>query len=233
MAVRGELTVRILVIEDDEAIGHLVRMALERDGQDVVHAMTAAEGLEFVDEWGPDVIILDLMLPDMSGFDVARRVREDSDVPIVMLTAKGQDSDKVTGLDIGADDYIVKPFSVSELTARIRAVARRTRGEVRRPSTSLSHRDLALDADERRVLRGSEEIALTKREFEVLRMLMQQAGKLVTRSAIAHAVWGRPASSAKNLLDVHMSALRKKLEDRPEAPVYIETVRGEGFRLID
>jgi DNA-binding response OmpR family regulator len=225
--------VRILVIEDDEAIGRLVRMALERDGQDVVHAMTAAQGMGFLEEWAPDVVILDIMLPDTSGLDVARKIRESSDVPIVMLTAKGEDSDKVAGLDIGADDYIVKPFSVSELAARIRAVTRRTKGEVRHPAASLTHRDLTLEADERRVLRGEEEISLTKREFEILRMLMQQAGKLVTRSAIAHAVWGRPASSAKNLLDVHMSALRKKLEDRSDHPVYVETVRGEGFRLID
>ena len=116
---------RILVIEDDESIGRLVKTALERDGQEVLHTMTATQGLQAFKDWDPDVIVLDLMLPDMSGLDVAKKVREDSTVPIVILTAKGQEADKVTGLDLGADDYIVKPFGVAELTARIRAAARR------------------------------------------------------------------------------------------------------------
>ena len=225
---------RILVIEDDPSIGRLVRMTFERDNQDVVHAATAAQGLEVLRDWQPDVIVLDLMLPDMSGLDVTRTIRESSDVPIVILTAKGLEADRVAGLDLGADDYIVKPFSPSELAARVRAVTRRTKGEgVRRPVDALAHRDLRLDPDEHRVIRGDQEIALTKREFEILRMLMQQPGKLVTRSTISNALWGRPASAAKNLLDVHMSALRKKLEDSADYPTYIETVRGEGFRLIE
>jgi DNA-binding response OmpR family regulator len=225
---------RVLVIEDDPAIGRLVRLAFERDGKDVVHALTANQGLEMANEWGPDVVVLDLMLPDMSGFDVTRRIRATSDVPIVILTARGQEADRVAGLDLGADDYMVKPFSISELAARVRAVTRRTKDEVVRiPASTLSHRDLLLNSDEHTVRRDGELLPLTKREFELLRMLMVQPGKLISRSAISNAVWGRPAQAAKNLLDVHMSSLRKKLEDNPDRPAYVETVRGEGFRLID
>jgi DNA-binding response OmpR family regulator len=222
---------RILVIEDDPAIGKLVRIAFERDGQDVVHASTASEGLEMASNWGPDVVLLDLGLPDMSGLEVTEKIRGESDVPILILTARGLEDERVKGLDLGADDYMVKPFSLPELEARVRAVTRRTRGDVVRPPalSSLTHRDLVVDPVELRVTRGGTDVALTKREFEILRMLMQQPGKLVTRSAISHAVWNRSAASAKNLLDVHMSSLRKKLEDGAD---YVETVRGEGFRLV-
>jgi len=221
--------VRILVIEDDPAIGKLVRVAFERDGQDVVHAATGTEGLEMTRTWGPDVVLLDLGLPDMGGLEVTEKIRGESDVPIVILTARTLETERVQGLDLGADDYVVKPFSIPELEARVRAVTRRTRGDVVKPQTgSLTHGDLSIDPDEHRAFRGQEDLPLTKREFEILRMLMQQPGKLVTRSAISHAVWGRSATSAKNLLDVHMSSLRKKLGDG-----YIETVRGEGFKFAD
>jgi DNA-binding response OmpR family regulator len=220
--------VRILVIEDDPAIGKLVRIAFERDGQDVVNTATGGEGVEMTRTWKPDVVLLDLGLPDISGFEVTKKIRGESDVPILILTAHGLESDRVRGLDVGADDYMVKPFSIPELEARVRAVTRRTRGDVVRPAEStLTHGDLRLDVEERRVTRAGEELPLTKREFEILRLLTQQPGKLVTRSAISHAVWGRSAASAKNLLDVHMSALRRKVGEG-----CIETVRGEGFRLV-
>lgn len=224
---------RVLVVEDDMAIGRLVRLAFERDGQDVVHATTASKGIEMADEWKPDVVVLDLGLPDMNGFDVTKQIRESSEVPILILTARGLESERVEGLDIGADDYMLKPFSIPELTARVRALNRRSNGKVERPSpASIRHRDLYVDVDERRVQRGEDEIALTKTEFDILRMLMLEPGKLVARSAIAHAVWGRTAHAAKNLLDVHMSYLRRKLDDAGDGRAYIETVRGEGFRLV-
>ena len=224
---------RILVVEDDPSIAKLLRLSLERDGYDIAHAASGTQGLDLVRDWAPDVVLLDLMLPDISGREVARQIRSDSDVPIIMVTALGQDSDRVTGLDLGADDYIVKPFSVSELAARVRAVSRRSTASAERPKGLLRHGDLWLDSKEHRVSRGAEEISLTKREFEILRMLMQQPGKLVSRAAIAHALWGRSATNATNLLDVHMSSLRRKLGDRADGPTYIETVRGEGFRLRD
>jgi len=221
--------VRILVIEDDPAIGKLVRVAFERDGQDVVHAATGTEGLEMTRTWRPDVVLLDLGLPDIGGLEVTEKIRGESDVPIVILTARTLEDERVHGLDLGADDYVIKPFSIPELEARVRAVTRRTRGDVVQTLTrSLAHHDLSIDPDEHKAFRGEQELPLTKREFEILRMLMQQPGKLVTRSAMSHAVWGRSATSAKNLLDVHMSSLRKKIGDG-----YVETVRGEGFRLSD
>ena len=218
---------RILVIEDDPAIGKLVRIAFERDGQDVVHAATGTEGIEMTRSWSPDVVLLDLGLPDVGGLEVTKKIRSESDVPIVILTARTLEDERIKGLDLGADDYVVKPFSIPELEARVRAVTRRRGGSVVTPlHRSMTHGDLSVDVPERRAYRGDEELPLTKREFEILRMLMQQPEKLVTRSAISHAVWGRSATSAKNLLDVHMSSLRKKLGDD-----CIETVRGEGFRL--
>lgn len=220
-----------MVVEDEFAIVKIVRFTLERDGHDVAHARTGGEGLDLVRSWDPDVVVLDLLLPDVDGRDVAREVRSFSDVPILMVTALTQDRDRIKGLELGADDYVTKPFNPEELAARIRAVARRAKGGQRVAAAPLQHRDLKLDPDERRVLRGEEEVALTKREFEILRMLMQQPGKLVSRSAIAHAVWGRDATSATNLLDVHMSSLRRKLGGDAAEPAYIETVRGEGFRL--
>jgi DNA-binding response OmpR family regulator len=225
---------RVLVVEDDPSIGHLLRHVFERDGQDIVHASTATMGLQVLRDWNPDVVVLDIGLPDLSGFDVTRKIRSESDVPIVILTARGQESDRVTGLDLGADDYVVKPFSVTELAARVRAVARRHKGELKSVvgDSILKLRDLVFESDQHRVLRGNTEIQLTKREFEILRMLIQQPGQIISRSAISHALWGRTASTAKNVLDVHMSSLRKKLVDKSDQPEYIETVRGEGFRLI-
>jgi DNA-binding response OmpR family regulator len=222
---------RILVVEDDPSIAKLLRLTLERDAYDVAHASNGTEALELFRSWSPDAVLLDLMLPDMNGKDVARSIREESDTPIVMVTALGQETDRVLGLDIGADDYIVKPFGIAELKARLRAATRRARGGPRPQAGSMHVRDLALDSEEQRVTRGDDVVRLTKREFEILRMLMGAPGRLVSRSAIAHALWGRDAVSAANLLDVHVSSLRRKLEDDPGHPEYIETVRGVGFRL--
>ena len=223
---------RVLVIEDDVAIGKLLRFAFERDGHDVVVTPTAREGLDTAQEWRPDVVLIDLGLPDMGGLEVTRLLRASSDVPIVILTARGLEDERIQGLDFGADDYVVKPFSVPELEARVRSVIRRRRGNVVQPpqTSPLTQGGLSLDQVEHRVRGAGLDISVTKREFEILRLLMQQAGKLVTRSAISRAVWSRDAASAKNLLDVHMSSLRKKVEEGAD-DVHIETVRGEGFRL--
>lgn len=222
---------RILVVEDDPAIARLLRLSLERDAYDVAHAATGEDALDLVRTWSPDAVLLDLMLPDMSGKEVAKHIRAESDTPIVMVTALGQESDRVQGLDLGADDYIVKPFSVAELKARVRAATRRVQHAHRRRSGPLNVGDLCLDDAERRVTRGHKEVPLTKREFDILSMLMEHAGSLVSKSSLAHALWGRDAASASNLLDVHVSSLRRKLDDDPGEPAHIETVRGEGFRL--
>jgi len=221
--------VRILIVEDDESIAKLVRLTLERDGHDVASAMTGGEGLELFRAWKPEIVVLDIMLPEMDGRDVAKEIRTVSDVPIIFVTAMGAPRDRVLALDQGADDYITKPFSIDEFAARVRAVGRRARAATQHPDATLRHRDLELDTRELRLTKAGAEITLTKREFEILRMLMAQPGTLVSRSDIANVVWQRPASAATNVLDVHMSSLRHKLGDDPAA--YIETVRGEGFRL--
>jgi two-component system, OmpR family, response regulator MtrA len=225
--------VRILIVEDDESIAKLARLTLEREGNDVAHALTGTDGLDLFRTWKPDLVVLDIMLPGMNGREVAREIRGMSDVPIIFLTAMGSEKDRVNALDEGADDYITKPFGIDEFAARVRAVGRRPRASKQRDERILRHADLAFDPDSHHLTKGDEEIALTKREGEILRLLMQQPGSVVTRSTIAHVVWQRSAAAATNVLDVHMSALRQKLGDKPGAPTYIETVRGEGFRLKD
>jgi DNA-binding response OmpR family regulator len=225
--------VRILIVEDDENISNLARITLERDGNDVASAMNGREGFDLFKAWKPELVVLDVMMPGMNGREVARKIRAVSDVPIIFLTALGSEKDRVAALDDGADDYITKPFGIDELNARIRAVARRPRSSDQRDDAVLRHRDLVLDPEERRLHQGDEEIVLTKREVEILRLLMANPGATVTRAAIAHVVWQRSATAATNVLDVHMSGLRHKLGDAAGKPTYIETVRGEGFRLVD
>lgn len=224
---------RILIVEDDESIARLAQLTLERDGNEVACATTGPEGLDLFNSWGPELVVLDVMLPGMSGREILRQIRALSDVPIIFLTAMGSEKDRVAALDEGADDYITKPFSIDELAARIRAVGRRPRTAGVGADARLRHGDLALDPIRHLVYRDDEEIALTKREGEILRMLMMQPGTVVTRSALSHLVWQRSAASTTNVLDVHMSSLRHKLGDNASKPRYIETVRGEGFRLLD
>ncbi len=222
---------RILIVEDDESIAKLARLTLERDGNDVASAITGPEGLELFKMWQPELVLLDIMLPGMDGREIARQIRAISDVPIIFLTASGSEKDRVQALDEGADDYIMKPFGIDELAARVRAVGRRPRSPSQREDTILRHSDLELDPDGHTLRKGAEEITLTKREAEILRLLMQQPGVVVTRASIAHVVWQRSAAAATNVLDVHMSAIRHKLGDTAGEPRYIETIRGEGFRL--
>jgi two-component system alkaline phosphatase synthesis response regulator PhoP len=222
---------RILIIEDEFLIAKAVRNALQRDGHDVTIAGTGGAGIDLVTSWRPDVVLLDLMLPDQDGRDVARSIRALSDVPLVIVTARGEESDRIAGLEIGADDYVVKPVSMGELLARIRAVTRRARTSEAPPSERLVHKDLVIDLDEHRAYRGDEVLSLSRKEFEILRMLMARPGRLVRRAQLAHAVWGLGPGEVGKTLDVHLSYLRRKLDDNPREPVYIETVRGVGFRM--
>jgi len=223
---------RVLIIEDEFLIAKAVRNALQRDGHDVTIAGTGSGGLDLVTRWRPDVVLLDLMLPDTDGRDVARSIRASSDVPIVIVTARGEEADRITGLEIGADDYVVKPVSMGELLARVRAVTRRARGSTERPAERLSHKDLVVDLDEHRAFRGTSEVALSRKEFEILRMLMARPGRLVRRAELAHAVWGLGPEDVGKTMDVHVSYLRRKLDDNARDPAYIETVRGVGFRMV-
>jgi two-component system, OmpR family, response regulator RegX3 len=221
----------ILLIEDEQAISEPLAAALGREGFETVVASTAAQGLELFSARGPDLVLLDVMLPDGDGRDVLRRIRETSRTPVVMLTARGEEMDRVLGLELGADDYVTKPFSAAELAARIRAVLRRVGDTAEPGGVVLEAGDVHMDLDTHEVTRAGEPLELTVKEFELLRVLLERAGKLVKRDELVHKVWDPAWFGSTKTLDVHVSALRKKLGDDPADPRYIHTVRGVGFRF--
>jgi two-component system response regulator RegX3 len=222
---------RILLVEDEESIFDPLRAALEREGFAVTHAGTVEDGLGAFRSASPELVLLDVMLPDGDGRDLLRQIRASSRVPVVMLTARGGEMDKVVGLELGADDYVVKPFSAAELIARIRAVMRRTASPEPSGLTTLEVGDLRVSLDTREVTRGGEPVELTLKEFELLRMLMEQAGRVVRRTDLMDEVWDPNWFGSTKTLDVHVSSLRKKLGDDPTEPRYIHTIRGVGFRF--
>ena len=223
---------RILLVEDEESITTPLAEALGREGFDTSVAGSAAAALDLAKQVRPDLVLLDVMLPDGSGFDVARELRRDSRVPIIMLTARGEEADRVAGLELGADDYVVKPFSARELVARVRAVLRRVAeaGE-RRPEGAVVVGYVRLDADRRTTTFQDAELELSRKEFDLLRLLMENAGSVVTRERLIDEVWDANWFGSTKTLDVHVSGLRKKLGDDSNAPRYIHTVRGVGFRF--
>jgi two-component system response regulator RegX3 len=221
----------ILLIEDEEAISEPLAAALGREGFETVVAGTVARGLELFETRSPDLVLLDVMLPDGDGRDVLRRIRETSRTPVVMLTARGEEMDRVLGLELGADDYVTKPFSAAELAARIRAVLRRAGDATEPDAVVLEAGDVRMNLDTHEATRAGEALDLTVKEFELLRVLLERAGKLVKREELVHEVWDPAWFGSTKTLDVHISALRKKLGDDPAAPRYIHTVRGVGFRF--
>ncbi len=221
----------ILVVEDEESIADPLAAALRREGFDVVTAVTAAAGLEAFRTRSPDLVLLDVMLPDGDGRDLLRQIRTSSRTPVVMLTARGEEMDKVIGLELGADDYVVKPFGAAELVARIRAVLRRTAAPAPAEGSELAIGDVVMDLRTRTVRRAGGSVELTLKEFELLRMLMEQAGTVVRREHLMDEVWDPNWFGSTKTLDVHVSSLRKKLGDDPAEPRYIHTVRGVGFRF--
>ena len=222
---------RLLLIEDEESISGPLVDALRREGFDVALAETGEEGLAAAEREDADLVLLDLMLPDMDGRDVCRQLRRSSEVPIIMLTARGLETDRVVGLELGADDYVVKPFSVVELAARVRAVLRRAGERAGRRAGALKAGEVELDPRTWTARRGDERLDLTRREFELLRALLEHAGEVVTREQLMAEVWETTWLGATKTLDVHVSGLRKKLGDDPQAPRYVHTVRGVGFRF--
>lgn len=224
--------VQVLVVEDDDAIAEPLVRGLEREGFEVARAATGGEGLEAATRQPvPELVLLDLGLPDVDGYEVCRRLRAISDVPIIVITARGDEIDRVLGLELGADDYVVKPFGFRELVARIRAVTRRTGRETggaeRGPLAVDEH--VELDARSRRVTRDGEEVALTRKEFDLLALLARDPGATLTREEILEQVWDAHWYGPTKTLDVHIASLRRKLGDAG----LIETVRGVGFRLRD
>jgi two-component system response regulator RegX3 len=222
---------KILLVEDESSISEPLARALEREGFDVAVADTAARAVEAFRGRRPDLVLLDVMLPDGDGRDVLREVRQVSRVPVVMLTARGEEMDRVIGLELGADDYVTKPFSAAELVARIRAVLRRAADQPDAGGSVLAVADVVLDLDKRLITRAGEPVDLTVKEFELLRLLLESAGKVVRREQLIADVWDTNWFGSTKTLDVHVSSLRRKLGDDPGDPRYIHTVRGIGFRF--
>jgi two-component system, OmpR family, response regulator RegX3 len=220
---------RVLIVEDEPGISEPLSSHLSREGFEATVAPTVEAAREAVRSSPPGLILLDVMLPDGDGRDLCREIRASSDVPIVMLTARGEDVDKIVGLELGADDYVVKPFSGGELVARIRAILRR--GRSRDAGRPIEVGELRLDSAARTVTKRGDPVTLAAREFDLLAMLMANRGTVVRREAIMDEVWDAHWFGSTKTLDVHIAWLRKKLEDDPAHPMYITTVRGVGFRF--
>jgi len=222
----------ILLVDDEELITDSLSYSLKREGFDVETAADGKTALEKIDSVKPDLIVLDLMLPDISGFEVCRRLRMNSTTPVIMLTARGEEIDRVLGLEMGADDYLAKPFSFRELLARIQAMLRRIEldRKVKKPET-MSLRKISLDPVGRRAFSGKDELQLSAREFDLLDILMKNAGKAMSREDLIKQVWGNEWVGDPRTLDVHIRWLRLKIEEDPADPEYIQTVRGFGYRF--
>jgi len=224
----------ILLVEDERSIAEPFAGALEREGFRPVIAATAQSALEAFHRVDPHLVLLDIALPDGDGRDIARELRRESSVPIIMLTARGTETDRVVGLELGADDYVVKPFSSAEVIARIRAVLRRTAHSEQiapAPAEPIRVRDLEVDLGARRALLAGRELELSRKEFDLLAELIRNAGRVVTREDLMSRVWDENWFGSTKTLDVHMGWLRRKLGDDAADPRFIHTVRGVGFRF--
>ncbi len=222
---------RILVVDDEKTIVKGIRFSLEQDGMEVDCAYDGEEALELAKQNHYDMVLLDVMLPKITGFEVCQQIREFSGVPIVMLTARGDDMDKILGLEYGADDYITKPFNILEVKARIKAIIRRTnRGREEKEKTRVVEKgNMRLDCDGRRVSIDGREINLTAKEFEVLELLMKNPGKVYSREKLLQLVWGSDYPGDVRTVDVHIRRLREKIESVPGEPVYVRTKWGVGY----
>lgn len=223
---------RILVVEDEETLAEAISFLLSKEGFDVAVAATGPDAIDSFDKSGADLILLDLMLPGLSGTEVCRQIRTKSSVPIIMLTAKDSEIDKVVGLELGADDYVTKPYSSRELIARIRAVLRR--GEIQDAGldeTTLEVGPVRMDTDRHIITVNGEVVAIPLKEFELLEYLMRNAGRVLTRMQLIDRVWGSDYVGDTKTLDVHIKRLRAKIEKDPANPEFIQTVRGMGYKM--
>ena len=222
---------KVLVVDDEKLIVKGIRFSLEQDGMEVDCAYDGEEALNMAKANEYDMILLDIMLPKMDGFEVCQAIREFSDMPIVMLTAKGDDMDKILGLDYGADDYITKPFNILEVKARIKAIMRRTAGprEKKEVSSIVEKGDLRLDCDSRRLFISGREVNLTAKEFDLLELLVKNENKVYSRENLLGLVWGKDSPGDVRTVDVHVRRLREKIETNPSEPKYVHTTWGVGY----
>lgn len=222
----------VLVVEDEENLVEALRYNLEHEGYDVLTAPDGGSGLETARAALPDLVILDVMLPNLDGLEVCRILRRETDVPILMLTAKGEEIDRVVGLEIGADDYVTKPFSMRELMARVRAMLRRPRETAAsRMAEPLRSGALAVDVDAHQASLNGEELRLKPREFDLLALFMRNSGRAFTRDQILEQLWGHDYIGDVRTVDVHVRWLREKIEADPSTPARIITIRGVGYRF--
>ncbi|NLX11738.1 MAG: response regulator transcription factor [Chloroflexi bacterium] len=222
---------KILLVEDDDTLRTTLAYNLQKEDYTVVQTGDGADALSLAREEDPDLIVLDVMLPSLDGLSVCRIVRNESDVPIIMLTARGSEVDRIVGLEIGADDYIVKPFSLGEFLARVRAILRRKPSSAHTVVDRLESGDLTLDLIARRATRGGEELRMTHKEFDLLATLMRNRGAVLSRDLLLERVWGYDYSGQTKTVDVHVRWLREKIEQDPSNPTRIVTVRGVGYRF--
>ncbi len=227
---------QILVVEDEENILEAVRYSLEVEGYETLTATDGLAGLQLARTRHPDLVILDVMLPGMDGLEVCREIRRDQNVPIMMLSAKGEELDRVVGLEVGADDYVTKPFSMRELMARVKVHVRRSQASAPAEASPesaelLTAGDLELDSDGHRVRLAGQELELRPREFRLLRLFMQRPGRALTRDQILETLWAHDYIGDARTVDVHVRWLREKIEAAPASPTRIVTVRGVGYRF--
>ena len=231
---KHEQVIKVLVVEDEDSFVEALTIGLKHEGFTVTIARDGAEALEIFDQADPDLVLLDLMLPLVSGLDVCREIRTKSNVPIIMVTAKGEEIDTVVGLEIGADDYVVKPYRLRELVARMRAVLRRHPEESENEEISrevIERANVRLEPSTRRAFVLGEEIHLRRKEFELLRLLMENPGRVLTRQTLIDQVWGDDYVGDTKTLDVHIMRLRNRIETDPKEPSVITTIRGVGYRF--
>ena len=223
----------ILIVEDDKKTASLVALYLEREGFKSIHASDGQEALELVKGHHPGFVILDLMLPKVDGWEICREIRNTSNIPILILTAREEEMDRVLGLSLGADDYVVKPFSPRELVARVKAILRRTRPETSVQKGLLSHGGLVLDSEKRKVTLNNIPISLTSFEFKLIQSLMASPGRVFSRDELLDGLYPRGEAVVDRVIDVHIGKLRQKIEPDLSKPRYILTVRGIGYQLAE
>ncbi|MEW5920502.1 MAG: response regulator transcription factor [Bacillota bacterium] len=235
-------TYKVVVIEDEEKIARMIKDYLEKEGMTIFLAGDGTRGMELIKRYSPDLLILDLMLPDLDGLEICRRLRREENIPIIMLTARSQETDRVVGLEMGADDYMVKPFSLAELAARIRAVMRRAgeqgigskgEGSNKDEAKILSRGELQIDVENRSVKKGDREVELTPTEFKILSLMARYPGRVFSRLQLLESCLGEAYSGYERSIDTHISNLRKKIEEDVANPSYIVTVFGFGYKFMN